>query len=49
MRLETGTNTKGDSMIQTIDTLITYGLIAVLMLAGVLASAIYEAIERKTK
>lgn len=29
-------------MPQTIDTLITYGLIAVLMLAGVLASAIYE-------
>mgnify|MGYP001234822543 CR=1 FL=1 len=36
-------------MIQTVDTLITYGLIAVLMLAGVLASAIYEAIERNTK
>lgn len=36
-------------MIQVIDTLITYGLIAVLMLAGVLASAIYEATERKTK
>ena len=33
-------------MIQVIDTLITYGLIAVLMLAGVLASAIYEHIER---
>ncbi len=29
-------------MPQTIDTLITYGLIAMLMLAGVLASAIYE-------
>ena len=29
-------------MTQTIDTLITYGLIAVLMLAGVVASAIYE-------
>ena len=29
-------------MIQVIDTLITYGLIAVLMLAGVVASAIYE-------
>ena len=37
-------------MTQTIDTLITYGLIAVLMLGGVLASAIYEAVlERKTK
>lgn len=36
-------------MAQTIDTLITYGLIAVLMLAGVLASAIYEHYERKTK
>jgi len=37
-------------MIQTIDTLITYGLIAVLMLAGVLASAIYEHYsERKPK
>ena len=36
-------------MIQTIDTLITYGLIAVLMLAGVLASAIYEHIERSKK
>ena len=36
-------------MATLIDTLITYGLIAVLMLAGVLASAIYEAIERNTK
>ena len=37
-------------MIQVIDTLITYGLIAVLMLAGVAASAIYEKwLERKTK
>ena len=37
-------------MIQVIDTLITYGLIAVLMLAGVLASAVYEYYsERKTK
>ena len=37
-------------MTQTIDTLITYGLIAGLMLAGVLASAIYEHYnERKTK
>ena len=29
-------------MTQTIDTLITFSIIAVLMLAGVLASAIYE-------
>jgi len=36
-------------MPQTIDTLITFVIIAVLMLAGVLASAIYEAVERKTK
>ena len=36
-------------MIQVIDTLITYGLIAVLMLAGVLASAVYEHIERSCK
>jgi len=36
-------------MIQVIDTLITYGLIAVLMLAGVLASAIYENHERSKK
>lgn len=36
-------------MPQIIDTLITFSIIAVLMLAGVLASAIYEAIERKTK
>ena len=36
-------------MIQVIDTLITYGLIAVLMLAGVLASAVYEHIERSKK
>lgn len=37
-------------MIQTVDTLITYGLIAALMLAGVAASAIYEKwLERKTK
>jgi len=33
-------------MTQTIDTLITFSIIAVLMLAGVLASAIYEHIER---
>lgn len=37
-------------MPQTIDTLITFGLIAVLMLAGVVASAIYEHYnERKAK
>ena len=37
-------------MTQTIDTLITFSIIAVLMLAGVLASAIYEHYnERKTK
>ena len=35
-------------MIQVIDTLITYGLIAGVMLIGVLASAVYERItERK--
>jgi len=36
-------------MTQTIDTLITFSIIAVLMLAGVLASAIYEHIERSKK
>lgn len=36
-------------MTQTIDTLITFSIIAVLMLAGVLASAIYEHIERSSK
>ena len=37
-------------MIQTVDTLITYGLIAGVMFIGVLASAVYEAIqERKMK
>ena len=36
-------------MTQTIDTLITFSIIAVLMLAGVLASAIYEHIERRKK
>ncbi len=37
-------------MTQTIDTLITYGLIAGVMLIGVIASAVYEAIqERKSK
>ena len=33
-------------MTQTIDTLITFSIIAVLMLAGVLASAIYERITK---
>jgi hypothetical protein len=37
-------------MPQTIDILITFSIIAVLMLAGVVASAIYEKwLERKTK
>ena len=37
-------------MTQTIDTLITYGLIAGVMLIGVLASAVYEKWqERKQK
>ena len=41
---------KGAGMATFIDTLITFGIIAVLMLAGVLASAIYEYYnERRTK